>query len=88
MQKYLNASVKKVLEWAEKQNFSSFQPQNKLEKKAQHNYEIEEIRELENENLKEYLHSRGLSQIIYPLVKVELSNLRLFISPKRNNLKI
>ena len=69
MQKYLNASVKKVLEWAEKQNFSSFQPQNKLEKKAQHNYEIEEIRELENENLKEYLHSRGLSQIIYPLVK-------------------
>lgn len=68
-QKYLNSSVKEVLEWAEKQNFSSFQLQSKLEKKSQHNYEIEEIRELQNENLKEYLHSRGLSQIIYPLVK-------------------
>jgi len=69
MMKYHNSSVKEVLEWAEKQNFSSFQLQSKLEKKSQHNYEIEEIRELQNENLKEYLHSRGLSQIIYQLVK-------------------
>ena len=28
MTKYLNSSVKEVLEWAEKQNFSSFQQQN------------------------------------------------------------
>jgi hypothetical protein len=35
MKKYLNASVKEVLEWAEKQNFSSFQPQNVIHSKIQ-----------------------------------------------------
>ena len=33
------------------------------------NYHITEIKELQNENLKKYLHQRGLSQIIYPLIK-------------------
>ena len=33
MKKYLNASVKEVLEWAEKQNFSSFQPKFRNRKK-------------------------------------------------------
>ena len=71
MQKYLNASVKEVLEWAEKQKFFSFQLQNIIQKQnsLKQNYQITEIKELQNENLKKYLHQRGLSQIIYPLIK-------------------
>ena len=70
MMKYLNASVKEVLEWAEKQNFSSFQPQNDIHlKNSTPNYTITEIKELQNENLKNYLYQRGLSANIYPFVK-------------------
>jgi DNA primase len=71
MKKYLNASVKEVLEWAEKQNFSSFQPQNSIQKQnsLKQNYQITEIKELQNENLKDYLQQRGLSTKVYPLVK-------------------
>ncbi|MDV3871047.1 hypothetical protein CMT47_11625 [Elizabethkingia anophelis] len=70
MMKYLRASVKEVLEWAEKQNFSSFQPQNGIySKKITQNYAITEIKELQNVNLKNYLHQRGLSQVVYPLIK-------------------
>ena len=71
MIKYLNASVKEVLEWAEKQIFSSFQPQNSIQKQnsLKQNYQITEIKELQNENLKDYLHQRGLSTKVYPLVK-------------------
>lgn len=72
MMKYLNDSVKEVLEWAEKQNFSSFQPQNGIRlknSKPNSNYQITEIKELQNENLKNYLHQRGLSPMIYPWVK-------------------
>ena len=71
MIKYLNASVKEVLEWAENQNFFSFQPQNSIQKQnsLKQNYQITEIKELQNENLKDYLHQRGLSTKVYPLVK-------------------
>ena len=71
MIKYLNASVKEVLEWAEKQIFSSFQPQNSIQKQnsLKQNYQITEIKEFQNENLKDYLHQRGLSTKVYPLVK-------------------
>ncbi len=73
MQKYLNASVKEVLEWTEKQNFSSFQPQNIIHQKKlksqNSNYHITAIKELENEHLKNYLSQRGVSPIFYPLVK-------------------
>ena len=71
MIKYLNASVKEVLEWAEKQIFSSFQPQNSIQKQnsLKQNYQITEIKELQNENLKDYLQQRGLSTKVYPLVK-------------------
>ena len=70
MQKYLNTSVKEVLEWAEKQSFSSFQPQNGIySKKITQNYAITEIKELQNVNLKNYLHQRGLSQVVHPLIK-------------------
>ncbi|WP_313386002.1 toprim domain-containing protein [Chishuiella sp.] len=68
--KYQNASVKEVLQWAEKQNFSSFQPQNDIHlQKSIPNYQIIEIKELQNENLKNYLYQRGLSQNVYPFIK-------------------
>ena len=70
MMKYLKASVKEILEWAEKQNFSSFQSQKDYySKNSNPNYHITEIKELQNENLKNYLHQRGLSTKVYPLVK-------------------
>jgi DNA primase len=70
MMKYQNTSVKEVLEWTEKQNFSSFQPQNDIHiKKSIPNYQITEIKELQNENLKNYLQQRGLSLIVFPLIK-------------------
>ena len=57
MMKYQNNSAKEVLEWAEKQNFSSFQPQNDIHlKNSIPNYQITEIKELQNENLKNYLY--------------------------------
>ncbi|KFF76230.1 hypothetical protein HX13_00530 [Chryseobacterium sp. P1-3] len=71
IQRYLNASVKEVLEWAEKQNFSSFhsqiQLQSPIHEKA--NYQIITIKELQNKNLKSYLRDRGLSEMVFPLVK-------------------
>ena len=70
MKKYLNASVKEVLEWAEKQIFSSFQPQKDYHSKSSSlNYHITEIKELQNENLKIYLQQRGLSPTVYSLLK-------------------
>jgi len=70
MIKYLNASIKEVLEWAEKQNFSSFQSQNNIHSQnSKPNYHITEIKELQNENLKNYLHQRGISSKTYPFVK-------------------
>ena len=70
MMKYLKASVKEVLECAEKQHFSSFQPQNVIHSiNSKPNYQITEIKKLQNEHLKSYLHQRGLSKVVYPLVK-------------------
>ncbi|MDG4654481.1 toprim domain-containing protein [Chryseobacterium arthrosphaerae] len=71
IKKYLNASIKGVLEWAEKQNFSSFHQQNITQKQnsLQPNYQITEIKELQNEHLKKYLEQRGLSSNIHPFVK-------------------
>ncbi|MDV3508137.1 hypothetical protein CMU89_05730 [Elizabethkingia anophelis] len=72
MQKYLKASVKEVLQWAEKQNFSSFQLQNGIHSKTSKlnsNYQITEIKQLQSENLKNYPQQRGLSPKVYPLVK-------------------
>lgn len=69
MKKYLNASAKEVLEWAEKHNFSSFHPQTQNPKRSKSNYEITKIKELQNENLKKYLKERGVSQMGYSLLK-------------------
>ncbi|WP_051585104.1 toprim domain-containing protein [Chryseobacterium sp. UNC8MFCol] len=61
MKKYLNASVKEILEWAEKQNFSSFHQQNisnhKVENLAK-TYEVIEIKNVQHPALLEYLNER------------------------------
>ena len=57
MQKYLNASVKEVLEWAE-QNFFSFQYQNNSNTKQKalaNNYTIIEVKDIQHQALLEYL---------------------------------
>ena len=61
MMKYLKASVKEVLEWAEKQNFSSFHQQNFPNQKLENlhkNYEIIEVKEIQHPALMEYLRTR------------------------------
>ncbi len=61
IRKYLNASVKEVLEWAEKQNFSSFQSQNISNQKLENlpkTYEIIDIRNVQHPALMEYLNER------------------------------
>jgi hypothetical protein len=63
MKKYLNASVKEVLEWAEKQNFSSFQQQNIIHSKIQNQIiKSPKSKNFKTKILKNYLHQRGLSQ--------------------------
>ena len=59
MMKYLNTtSVKEVLEWAEKQSFSSFQHQcnpNPKQEALANNYTIIEIKDIQHPALLEYL---------------------------------
>ena len=68
MKKYLNTSINEVLIWAEKQNFSSFHQKQQI-KKSEPNYTIDEILNLQNPNLKQYLQGRGLSPKTYDYVK-------------------
>ena len=68
MRKYLNTSVKGVLEWAAQQGFSSFQPQIKAPE-PHSTYYIDRIMDIQSPNLIEYLHERGLSAKVYPLIK-------------------
>ena len=69
MKKYLNTSVNEVLDWAKKQNFSSFHQQEKYFKKTEPNYRIDEILNLESPNLKKYLQERGLGPKTYDYIK-------------------
>ena len=67
IKKYLNASVKEVLEWAENQNFSSFQNQNFPNQKFENlskNYEIFEVKEIQHPALLEYLKMRKVENQI------------------------
>lgn len=66
VKKYFNFSLSEILEWASKQNFSSFHHQREIPKP---NYEILKVKEIENANLKKYLFKRGLSEKIYPFIK-------------------
>ncbi len=68
MKKYLNTSVNEVLDWAAKQNFSSFHQQQQI-RKSETNYRIDEILHLQNLNLKQYLQGRRLSPKVYDYIK-------------------
>jgi len=68
MKKYLKTSVNEVLDWAQKQNFSSFHQREHI-KKSKPNYRIDEIMDIQNPNLKNYLQERGLSPKIYDYIK-------------------
>ena len=62
--KYQNVSVKEVLEWAEKQNFSSFQQQSFQRQNLENlhkNYEILEIKNIKHSALLEYLNERKVA---------------------------
>ena len=64
MKKYLNASIKEVLEWVEKQNFSSFQQQSFQRQNLENlhrNYEILEIINVQHSALLEYLNERKVA---------------------------
>ena len=69
MKKYLNASIKEVLAWAEQQNFSSFQHQSNSNPKQEtlaNNYTIIEVKDIQHPALLEYLKSRKVeNQTIY-----------------------
>ena len=61
MKKYLNASIKEVLAWAEQQNFSSFQHQSNSNPKQEalaNNHTIIEVKDIQHQALLEYLKSR------------------------------
>ena len=62
MKKYLSASISEVLEWAENQNFSSFQNQKNLPnqklRNLPKNYQITEVKEIQHAALLEYLKNR------------------------------
>ena len=60
MMKYHNSSVKEVLEWAAKQNFSSFQPQYSSLENPSKSYEILEIKNVQHPSLIQYLQARKL----------------------------
>jgi len=78
MKKYLNTSVNEILDWAQKQNFSSFHRQRQIIK-SEPNYRIDEILDLQNPNLKHYLQGRGLGPKVYDYIK----ELRFTIGSKK-----
>ena len=60
MEKYLNASISEVLNWAENQNFSSFHQQTNNQKlfNLPKTYEIIDVKEIQHPALIQYLKSR------------------------------
>ena len=73
MKKYLNTSISEVLQWAENQNFSSFQNQKigniKFENPLK-TYEITEVKQIGHPALLEYLKSRKVENQIEFLKEV------------------
>lgn len=68
MKKYLNTSISAVLDWAENQNFSSFQNQRNLPdekfKNPPKNYQIIEVKQVQHAALLHYLESRKVENQI------------------------
>lgn len=87
IQKYFSYSVKEVLYWVSTRNFSSFHQQEQTQilfdkaKNIKPDYQIDEIKEIKNQNLKNYLQGRGLSEKVYHYVKeitLTVNNKRLY----------
>ncbi len=73
MKKYLNASISEALQWAENQNFSSFQNQKKSNRKFESfakKYEIIEVKEIGHPALLEYLKSRKVENQTEFLIEI------------------
>lgn len=66
IRKYLNCNTSEALAWATEQSFSSFHHQTDV---AKPNYEITDVSELKNWNLKKYLNERGLTKKVYAYLK-------------------
>ena len=66
MKKYLNTSISEVLDWAENQNFSSFQQQTNNQKlfNLPKTYEIFDVKEIQHPALLQYLKSRKVENQI------------------------
>ncbi|REC45780.1 toprim domain-containing protein [Chryseobacterium sp. 5_R23647] len=78
LKKYFNYSINEILSWASEKNFSSFHQQAKIEKP---NYQITEVAEIQNWNLKKYLYERGLSQRSFKFlkeIKFTINNKKLY----------
>lgn len=78
LKKYFNYSINEILSWASEKNFSSFHQQAKIEKP---NYQITEVAEIQNWNLKKYLYDRGLSQRSFKFlkeIKFTINNKKLY----------
>ena len=78
LKKYFNYSINEILSWATEKNFSSFHQQIEIEKP---NYQITEVAEIQNWNLKKYLIERGLSQRSFKFlkeIKFTINNKKLY----------
>lgn len=78
LKKYFNYSINEILSWASEKSFSSFHQQTEIEKP---NYNITEIAEIQNWNLKKYLFERGLTQRSFKFlkeIKFTINNKKLY----------
>ncbi|AZB25429.1 hypothetical protein EG339_12995 [Chryseobacterium bernardetii] len=78
LKKYYNYSINEILSWASEKSFSSFHQQMENEKP---NYNITEVAEIQNWNLKKYLFERGLTQRSFKFlkeIKFTINNKKLY----------
>ncbi|WP_160139817.1 toprim domain-containing protein [Chryseobacterium sp. c4a] len=78
LKKYFNYSINEILSWASEKSFSSFHQQTEIEKP---NYNITEVAEIQNWNLKKYLFERGLTQRSFRFlkeIKFTINNKKLY----------
>ncbi|WP_102978426.1 toprim domain-containing protein [Chryseobacterium scophthalmum] len=78
LKKYFNYSINEILSWASEKSFSSFHQQTEIEKP---NYNITEVAEIQNWNLKKYLFERGISQRSFRFlkeIKFTINNKKLY----------
>ncbi|MCY1662771.1 toprim domain-containing protein [Chryseobacterium sp. SL1] len=78
LKKYFNYSINEILSWASEKSFSSIHQQAVIDKP---NYNITEVAEIQNWNLKKYLFERGLTQRSFRFlkeIKFTINNKKLY----------